>query len=118
MKSVSLSIEWLLVDWFYPCKPQKKKIVKFVPKPRVWKLKDEETSRLFTHEMAARNDEVTKADDIQKNWLLMKETWLKGSKQVCGMTKGPPRHKTWWWNRDVGKSGCQTKGVSQSLAEI
>ena len=24
-----------------PMKPQKKKIVKFVPKPRVWKLKDE-----------------------------------------------------------------------------
>ena len=30
-----------------PMKPQKKKIVKFVPKPRVWKLKDEETARLF-----------------------------------------------------------------------
>ena len=42
------------------------------------------TARLFTHEMAARNDEVTKADDIQKKWLL---TWLKGSKQVCGMTE-------------------------------
>ena len=43
--------------------------------------------------MASRNDGVTKADDIQKKWLLMK---------VCGMTKGPPRHKeTWWWNRDV-----------------
>ena len=47
-----------------PTKPQKKnKIVKFVTKPIVWKLKDEETARLFTHEMAARNDEVTKADD-------------------------------------------------------
>ena len=41
-------------------------------------------------------------DDIKKKWLLMKETWLKASKQVCGMTKGPPRPKeTWWWNRDV-----------------
>ena len=69
-----------------PMKPQKKKIVTFVPKPRVWKLKDEETARLFTHEMAARN-EVTKADDIQKKWLLIKETWLKA----------------WWWNRDVEK---------------
>ena len=67
----------------------------------MWRLKDEETARLFTHEMAARNGEVTKADDIQKKWLLMKETWLIASKQVCGMTKGPPRHKeTWWWNRD------------------
>ena len=27
-----------------PIKPQKKKIVKFVPKPRVWKLQDEETA--------------------------------------------------------------------------
>ena len=64
-----------------------------VPNPRVWKLKDEETSRLFTHEMAAGNDDVTKADDIQKKWLLMKENWLKASKQVCGLTKGPPQQK-------------------------
>ena len=93
-----------------PMKPQKKKIVKFVPKHRVWKLKDEETARLFTHEMAARNDEVTKDDDIQKKWLLVKETWLKGSKQVCGMTKGPPRHKeTWWSNRDVEKLVAKRK---------
>ena len=82
-----------------PMNPQKKKIDKFAPKPRVWKLKDEETARLFTHEMSARNDEVTKADDIQNKWLLMKEAWLKGSKQVCGLTKGPLRHKeTCWWN--------------------
>ena len=93
-----------------PMKPQKKKIVKCVPKHRVWKLKDEETARLFTYEMAARNDEVTKADDIQNKWLLMKETWLKSSKPVCGMTKGPPRHKeTWWWNRDVEKVVAKLK---------
>ena len=101
-----------------PMKPQKKIIIKFVTNPRVWKLKHEETARLFTHEMATRNDEVSKADDIQMKWLLMKEAWLKGSKHVCRMTNGPPRHKeTWWWNR-CGKSGCQTKGMSQSLAEI
>ena len=40
----------------------------------LWKLKDEETARLLTHEMAGRNDDGTKADDIQKKWLLMKET--------------------------------------------
>ena len=95
-------------------KPQKKKIVKFVPMPRVWKLKDEETARLFTHEMAVRNDEVTKADDIQKKWLLMKETWLKGSKQVCGMTKCPP--DTWrlgsgieMWKTWLPNERCVTK---------
>ena len=60
------------------------------------------TLTLFTREMTARNGDVTKADDVQKKRLLMKETWLKGSKQVCGKTKGPPQHKeTWWWNRHV-----------------
>ena len=45
---------------------------------------------------------LLKADGIQKKWLLMKETCLQASKQVCGMTKDPPRHKeTWWWNGDV-----------------
>ena len=92
----------VIVRLVIPMTPQKKKIVKFVPKPRVWKLKDEEIARLFTYEMAARNDDVTKTYDIQKKWLLMKETWLKGCKQVCGMTKCPARHKeTWWWNIDV-----------------
>ena len=55
----------------FPMKPQKKKFFKFVPKPRVWKLKDEETARLFTYKMAVRNDEVTKADDIPKKWLMI-----------------------------------------------
>ena len=49
-----------------PMKPQKKKFGKFVPQPRVWKLKNEETERLFTREMVARNVDLTQADDIQK----------------------------------------------------
>ena len=62
----------------------------------------EETARLLTHKIAARNDEVTKADDVQKKWLVTDEgDWAK---QMCGMTKGAPRHKeTWWWNRDMEK---------------
>ena len=58
-----------------PMKPQKK-IVKLVTNPRVWKLKDEET-----HEMPARNEDVTKAYDTQKKWLRTKASWLI---LVCG----------------------------------
>ena len=82
-------------------------LLQFFPKPRVWKLKDEETVILVTREMTERSDDVTKADvtkadDVQKKWLMMKETWLKCSKQVYGMMNGPPRHKeNWLWNRDV-----------------
>ena len=65
---------------------------------------------LFTHEMAARNDDVTQANDVKKKWVLLKETWIKGSKQVCGMTKGPHRYKeTWWWNRDVDEVVAKRK---------
>ena len=42
----------------------------------MWKLKDKEIARLFTREMAVRNDDVTKAADVQKKRLLVKETWL------------------------------------------
>ena len=68
------------------------KLCKFIPKVEVGMLKDKETIRLFTREMAARNDNITNPDYAQKKWLLMNETWLKGSKQVCGITKGLPRH--------------------------
>ena len=63
MKRVSLSIEWLLV---IPLKPHNK-IVKFVPKPRVWKLTNEETVRLFTREMAAKNDDATEANTSRRS---------------------------------------------------
>ena len=90
--------------------------VKCVPKARVRKLKDEKTAILFTREMAARNDDVTKADEIQKKWLLMKETWPKGSKQVYGIMKGPPRHKeTWWWNRGVEEVENINKLIERTL---
>ena len=47
-----------------PIKPRKKVIARFFPKPRVWKMKDDETARSFTREMAARNDYDTKADAV------------------------------------------------------
>ena len=43
MKSVSHSIKWLLSQ-----------------KLRVWKIKEEDTVRLFTRQMAARNDMLLK----------------------------------------------------------
>jgi len=35
----------------------------------------------------------------------MKGVWQKATEQVCGWTKGPPRHsETWWWNDEVAKA--------------
>ena len=50
-----------------PMKPQEKIIDKFVPRPKVWKLKDEVLARFFTREMAARNDDVNQAKDVRRS---------------------------------------------------
>ena len=85
----------------------------------MWRLEDEDTTRLFTHKMEAGNDYANKADDVQKKWLLIKETWLKGYKLVCGMTKALPRHKqTWWSNRDVEDVVSGSKRHSQQAMKL
>ena len=50
-------------------------------------MRDDNTASLFIPEIAARNDDVNKADGAQRNLLLMKETWIKSSKQGCGIPK-------------------------------
>ena len=44
-----LNIEWFSHGEYYM-------VMMSIKVDRVWKLKAEETARLFTHEMAARND--------------------------------------------------------------
>ena len=62
---------------------------------------------LEPREMADRNHDVNKADGVQKKWLLMKKTWLKCSKEVCGMTKGIEMWKRRLSNEIyVTKPGC------------
>ena len=80
----------------------------------MWKLKDEETAGLFTHEMAARNDEVTKADDIQKKWLLMKETWLNASKQFIHLDTRRLGGEIEMWKRKV----CHKPGGNLNRLKI
>jgi len=35
----------------------------------------------------------------------MKGIMMETAQDICGMTKGPCRHKgTWWWNEDVAEA--------------
>jgi len=64
------------------------------------------SARLVTE----RKDEVFEADNVESKWNAMKEVWQKATEQVCGWTKGPPRHsETWWWNDEVAKP----KGIEE-----
>ena len=35
----------------------------------------------------------------------MKDIMMEAAQDICGMTKGPRRHKeTWWWNEEVAEA--------------
>ena len=40
----------------------------------------------------------------------MKGIMMETAQEICGMTKGPCRHKeTWWWNEDVAEAVREKK---------
>jgi hypothetical protein len=82
---------------------RRKKAV-FVSKSRIWRLKEEDKQKSFcamVHDSASGR---SKDDDVESTWKKLKDCLLAASDDVCGRTKGPPRHKeTWWWNQDTEK---------------
>ncbi|XP_065313843.1 uncharacterized protein LOC135923171 [Gordionus sp. m RMFG-2023] len=78
---------------------------KFVPRLKVWKLKEENARRQFNKSLAIREAEVAQASGVNDKWEAMKKAWVMTTEEVCGWTKGPPRHKeTWWWSPEVAKA--------------
>ena len=42
---------------------------------------------------------------VNDHWQQMKGIMMETVQDICGMTKGPPRHKeTWWWNEEVAEA--------------
>jgi len=40
----------------------------------------------------------------------MKGIMMQSAQDICGMTKGPHRHKeTWWWNEEVAEAVREKK---------
>ena len=43
--------------------------------------------------------------DERNAWLTYKTSALKAAEEVCGVSRGRPKHgETWWWNQDVQKA--------------
>src|SRR5580692_2039598 len=48
---------------------------------------------------------VSEATKVNAKWEVIKDVCLKATEEMCGRTKGPPRHKeTWWWNEEVSSA--------------
>ncbi|CAK9291527.1 unnamed protein product [Gordionus sp. m RMFG-2023] len=78
---------------------------KFVPRLKVWKLKEESARRQFNMTLAIKEAEVAQASEVNDKWEVMKKAWVMTTEEVCGWTKGSPRHKeTWWWNPEISKA--------------
>ena len=55
-------------------------------------------------------EEEWKYLDINEHWQKMKKIMMETAQHICGMSKGPCRHKeTCWWNEEVAKAVGEKK---------
>ena len=74
----------------------------YMPRRKIWKLRNPETQRSFYEELNAQlaGNEVN--GGVNEQFSVLKDNLLKATDRVCGWTRGPPRHKVvWWWNAEV-----------------
>jgi len=78
----------------------------FVRKCKVFKLKDPRVLEEFQRRVSVKVEGRTgDAKDVESIWSGLKDCLLDTAKDVCGESKGPPRHEeTWWWNEDCARA--------------
>ena len=53
---------------------------------------------------------VNNVCDGNEDWCRLKKLLLDVASEVCGYTKGKPRHfETWWWNKNVDVTVCRKR---------
>ena len=79
---------------------------KFEPRVRLWKLKEEKTCEEYRCMVRDKVEESKwKGLGVNEHWQQMKGLMMETAQDICGMTKGPRRHKeTWWWNDEVAEA--------------
>ena len=91
----------LLMDMVFKKKVRKK--VKLRQKLKLWRLRESEVKEEFA-------EGVNNKCDGNEDWCGLKRKLLDVVSEVCGCTKGKPRHfETWWWNEDVDVAACRKR---------
>ena len=97
----------LVMDmWFEVTKSSKSWRRKFVPRVHVWKLKEEKTCEEYRRIVRDKVEKTKwKGLGVNDHWQQMKGIMMEIAQDICGMTKGPRRHKeTRWWNEEVAEA--------------
>ena len=75
---------------------------KFVPKLKVWRLKNETVKEEFINQLELKHDDVDAAVTVNGKWEKIKTSMLEATETSCGKTKGPRKKKeSWWWSKEV-----------------
>ena len=99
-EEVAQQHQLLVCDLLVPMIKKVKKL--FRPKRKTWKLKVDNCRAEFEAHFEQKSGETSNHDNVEDLWTSLRNDLLAASDEICGWTKGPPRHKvTWWWNADV-----------------
>jgi len=91
--------------WFNITKRRRKK---FEPRVHVWKLKEEKTYKSMVRENVQKAE--WKYLDVNDNRQHMKNLMVATAQDICGLSKGPCRHKeTQRWNQEVAEAVTEKK---------
>ena len=83
----------------------------FVSKTKISKLREPNVLREFQKRVSEKaKDRSRNTADVEGMWIELKDSLTDVAKEVCGQSKGPPRHKeTWWWNDECAKAVVEKK---------
>ena len=78
--------------------------VKFRKKLKLWRLRELEVKEEFA-------ERVNNKCYDNKDWCGLERKLLDVASEVCGYTKGKPRHfEKWWWNENVDVAVRKKRG--------
>ena len=70
---------------------------------KLWRLRESEVNEEFA-------EGINSKCDGNKDWFGLKKKLSNVVSEVCGYTKGKPRHfEMWWWKKDVDVAVCRMR---------
>jgi len=89
----------------------KRKHKKFGPRIHVWRHKEEQTYEEYKSMVRGKVvEEEWKYLNVNEHWQQVEKIMIETAQHICGMSKGPCRHKeTWCWNEEVAEAVREKK---------
>ena len=97
----------LMIGKLFVREQMRRKKQVFKSKPKLWRLKDPKIQREFRTRIEHLGGKSDAAGNlgVETVWTGMRDNLLTVAEEVCGRTKGKPRHaETWWWNEDCAEA--------------